>query len=55
MGTKGYMAPEAQAKNVINPERLDIFSAGVILFIMVSGGKPFMSADVNDNLYKMLA
>ena len=41
MGTHGFMAPEVLTKNVTEPEKIDVFSAGVVLFMMVSGCKPF--------------
>jgi len=35
-GTKGYIAPELIGRNLFN-DKADVFSAGVILFNMVSG------------------
>lgn len=32
----------------------DIFAAGVTLFIMCSGGPPFMSTKSNDKIYKYI-
>ena len=40
LGTEGYMAPEIPTKNY-EGERVDIFAAGVILFIMYAGNPPF--------------
>lgn len=33
---------------------MDLFAAGIILFIMVMGRPPFRSATVKDEFYKML-
>ena len=40
LGTQGYMAPEVYKKNYVGT-KADIFSAGVILFIMYAGNPPF--------------
>jgi len=32
-----------------------VFAAGVILFMMVTGHKPFMEATINDNIYRVIA
>lgn len=47
LGTKGYMAPEIIA-NKKYTEKADIFSAGVILFIMLAGFPPFQNAVAKD-------
>mmetsp|Transcript_40444 Transcript_40444/g.35897 ORF Transcript_40444/g.35897 Transcript_40444/m.35897 type:complete len:145 (+) Transcript_40444:423-857(+) len=42
-GTKHYRAPEVKNKTCENPDLGDIYSAGVILFCMKSGGyRPFL-------------
>jgi serine/threonine protein kinase len=51
-GTFGYMAPEVLAKFAHDPKKSDIFSAGVILFIMTTKHCPFVRADANDKYYK---
>lgn len=33
---------------------VDLFSAGIILFIMISGKAPFNKADPSDRMYKLL-
>lgn len=40
-GTKTYMAPEIKEGKVYDGQKADMFSAGVILFIMVQGIFPF--------------
>lgn len=40
LGTQGYMAPEIATKKY-DGRKVDIFAAGVILFIMYAGVPPF--------------
>jgi serine/threonine protein kinase len=40
LGTEGYMAPEVPSRNY-DGIKADVFSAGVILFIMYAGNPPF--------------
>jgi serine/threonine protein kinase len=47
LGTEGYMAPEINLKSY-DGIKIDIFSAGVILFIMFAGSPPFRRAASND-------
>merc|ERR1719510_2417439 len=47
LGTKGYMAPEI-INNKKYTEKVDIFAAGVILFIMLAGFPPFQNANEKD-------
>jgi len=54
LGTEGYMAPEIRAKNY-NGVQVDLFAAGIILFVMYAGGPPFEKAVPNDPYYKVLA
>ena len=61
-GTPGYMAPEIlelpeNGNNVttivdLNGEAIDVFSLGVIAFILVTGELPFENADKEDECYK---
>jgi serine/threonine protein kinase len=46
-GTQGYMAPEVLGRRGYD-NSADIFSAGVILFIMIAGFPPFQFASRND-------
>jgi len=41
LGTDGYKSPELIEKVGYNPEKNDIFSLGITLFIMYFGGQPF--------------
>ena len=41
VGTIGYMAPELLANQPYNGQAVDIFSLGVILFIIYDGHPPF--------------
>jgi len=54
-GTPFFMAPEIQLKQAYVGERVDIFAAGVILFMMNAKNPPFNLAMETDPLYKMLA
>ena len=53
LGTPGYMAPEVTKKNYVGTQ-VDIFSAGVILFIMYAGNPPFEKADPSDPYYQLI-
>ena len=54
LGTEGYMAPEVFAGGSYEGTSVDIFSTGIILFIMYSHNPPFAKADRNDPFYRML-
>lgn len=53
LGTEGYMAPEIATKNY-DGMKVDIFAAGVILFIMYAGNPPFEKAVPNDPYYRLI-
>lgn len=53
LGTEGYMAPEVQTKNY-DGRKADIFSSGVILFIMFTATPPFERSVPNDPYYKLI-
>ena len=55
VGTPGYLAPEMYLKKGYSPEKVDIFAAGVILFIMVRGIPPFNDTSSNDPHYSVFA
>lgn len=53
VGTRQYQAPEVLEKRSYRGESVDVFSMGVILFIMVTGTLPFVKeANIKDNLYQ---
>ncbi len=41
VGTRNYMAPEVLEKRPYRGTSVDIFSAGVVLFTMMTGGMPY--------------
>jgi serine/threonine protein kinase len=52
MGTTNYMAPELYEAVVPSLDKADLFSAGVILFDMITGDTPFWT--VEDPEYQLL-
>jgi serine/threonine-protein kinase len=54
VGTPDYMSPE-QARGIEVDERSDIFSAGAVLYFMLSGRKPFFAPDLPAVLHKVIA
>lgn len=54
LGTQGFMAPEIHLNQPYEGDKIDIFSAGVILFNMVTATPPFKSATPNDQYFKLL-
>jgi serine/threonine protein kinase len=55
-GTSNYMAPEFFVRNRIEyrGDHVDIFSVGVVLFIMLTGSFPFKTAESCDRYYKYI-
>lgn len=51
-GTTCYIAPEIITQEFFWAPITDIFSAGIILFIMITGRPPFWCADCHDFRYK---
>jgi len=52
LGTENYMAPEIHMKaSYYHGIPVDIFAAGIILFILVGGFPPFKRADVNQDAH----
>lgn len=59
-GTAAYMAPEILTLNKGGQSSYDgfaadIFSAGVILFIMLRGIPPFFKAEIDDKYFKIMS
>jgi len=54
VGTRGYQAPELLAKKRYG-KACDIFSAGVVLFILLTGYPPFEQAVKSDKWYRPIA
>eukprot|EP00494_Astrolonche_serrata_P024509 UN24768 len=54
VGTKGYQAPELLLNRKYT-NACDLFSCGVILFIMLTGYPPFEEAKATDSWYKCIA
>jgi len=53
-GTLPYMAPEIIRRKTYDGAKADIFSVGVILFIMMHGIFPFNSASSHDVYYNLV-
>ena len=54
IGTEGYMPPEVINNGTLIPQKIDIFSLGVILFLLVVGEFPFEEPNKNDEFYKYI-
>lgn len=53
-GTMTYMAPEIKEGKTYDGRQIDIFSTGVILFIIVQGIFPFKEAKKDEYFYNLL-
>ena len=51
VGTRNYLAPELWQGGQYEGTKVDIFCAGIVLFIMLSGHPPFNSANPNKDIY----
>ena len=54
VGTDGYMAPEVLMNQNLIPQQIDVFSLGVILFLLVAGEFPFGEPNKDDEFYKYI-
>jgi Serine/threonine protein kinase len=48
-GTRNYRAPEVIKRACTDPEAADIYSAGIILFVLVTGYFPYFEDSIVDN------
>lgn len=53
-GTFRYIAPEIQEGKEYSGQNVDIFAAGIVLFIMVTKHSPFNSASLTDVHYRTI-
>jgi len=51
-GTKNYMAPEILKDKAYKGVKVDIFSAGIMLFLFCNARPPFSAAETSDNVWK---
>jgi serine/threonine protein kinase len=54
LGTESYMAPEIHDRQPYSGPAVDLFAAGIVLFIMVAGSPPFGVAVPKDRFYKFI-
>ncbi|CAM9201740.1 unnamed protein product [Phaeothamnion confervicola] len=54
-GTRSYMAPEVLARQPYDGFKADLWSAGVVLFIMIAGNPPFQAAHSADWWFKAVS
>lgn len=54
-GTFTYMAPEIKEEKIYQGPQVDMFSFGVILFIVTHGIFPFKEARTTEYFYNLLA
>lgn len=54
-GTRSYMAPEILAHQAYMGEKADAWSAGVVIFIMLTGNPPFQLASKTDWWFNAIA
>merc|ERR1712154_131404 len=53
-GKKGYMAPEIYAYQRFNGEKCDVFSLGVLIFILLTGFPPFTTPNASDKCFQFM-
>ena len=55
VGTLTYMAPEVLARDSYRGTAIDIYSLGVILFVLLLGNMPMEQASQEDKFFKCLS
>ena len=55
LGTPSYLAPEVFAKAYYFGDKVDVFAAGVILYVLMVGSYPFGMAKSNDPFYRSIS
>jgi len=55
LGSPAYMAPELHLAQPYSGQSVDLFAAGVTLFVMATGAPPFATATSTDPFYRLLA
>ena len=48
------MAPEILQKQIYEGDKADVFACSVTLFKLICGSNPFLSAEPDDKLYKLI-
>ena len=54
-GTSYYMSPEIRNGQIYDGRKADIFSSGVLMYILVVGMFPFAEANSDDHNYSLVA
>jgi serine/threonine protein kinase len=55
LGTASYMAPEIHLGREYEGDRVDLFAAAIILFVILTQRPPFTSANPQDPHYRLIA
>lgn len=55
VGTPSYMVPELKLSGAYQPYMCDLFSLGIMIFIMYTGHAPFAKADLEDPHFILIA
>jgi len=53
-GKKGYMAPEIYAYQKFSGTKADVFSLGVLIFILLTGFPPFTTPNASDKCFQLM-
>lgn len=51
LGTERYMCPELLARTAYDAKKADVFSLGVVLYVLAKASPPFVQADPNKDVY----